>query len=54
MNDKNTVNPNKLLGDSPVENRTNKNKESTVYLDRYKCDLWERRIGRYIVFIFFW
>lgn len=53
MNDKNTVNPNKLLGDSPVENRTNQNKESTVYLDRYKCDLWERRIGRYIVFIFF-
>lgn len=53
MDDKNTVNPNKLLGDSPVENRANQNKESTVYLDRYKCDLWERRIGRYILFIFF-
>lgn len=53
MNDKNTVNPNRLLGDSPVENMANQNKESTVYLDRYKCDLWERRIGRYIIFIFF-
>lgn len=40
MNDKNTVNPNKLLGESPVEKWANQNKESTVYLDRYKCDLW--------------
>ncbi len=53
MDTKNNVNPNKFLGDSPVENCANQNKESSVYLDRYKCDLWERRIGRYILFVFF-
>ncbi len=53
MDTKNTVNPNKFLGDSSVENCANQNKESSVYLDRYKCDLLERRIGRYILFIFF-
>lgn len=32
MNDKNTVNPNKLLGDSPVENRTNKIRKALCIL----------------------
>lgn len=35
MDTKNTVSPNKLFGNSPVENRANQNKEITLYLEKY-------------------
>lgn len=35
MDIKNTVSPNKLFGNSPVNNFNNQNKESTVYLKKY-------------------
>ena len=53
MDIKNTVSPNKLFGNSPVNNVNNQNKESTVYLKKYNWDLLERRVGRYIIFVLF-
>ena len=53
MDIKNTVSPNKLFGNSPVNNFNNQNKESTVYLKKYNWDLLERRVGRYLIFVLF-
>lgn len=53
MDIKNIVSPNKLFGNSPVNNVNNQNKESTVYLKKYNWDLLERRVGRYIIFVLF-
>lgn len=53
MDIKNTVSPNKLFGNSPVNNVNNQNKESTVYLKKYNWDLLERKVGRYIIFVLF-
>lgn len=53
MEGKAPVNPNQWRADSPKEQEIRQNWGSTAYLDRYKCDLWERRLGRYSLFVFF-
>ena len=53
MDIKNTVSPNKLFGNSPVNNVNNQNKVRTVYLKKYNWDLLERKDGRYIIFVLF-
>ena len=53
MEDSNRVKPNEWLADSPKEKVIKQNDDSSAYLERYKCDLWERRLGRYALFVFF-
>lgn len=53
MEGKDPVNPTQWRADSPKEQEIRLNWGSTAYLDRYQCDLWERRLGRYSLFVFF-
>ena len=46
MEDNNRVKPNEWLVDSPKEKVIKQNDDCSAYLERYKFELWERRIGR--------
>ena len=52
MEDNNRVKPNEWLVDSPKEKVIKQNDDSSAYLERYKFELWERRIGRCLLFVF--
>ncbi len=44
MEDSNRVKPKEWLADSPKEKVIKQNDDSSAYLERYKCDLWARRL----------
>lgn len=52
MEDNNRVKPNEWLVDSPKEKVIKQNDDCSAYLERYKFELWERRIGRCLLFVF--